>query len=198
MTSTPVVSRSNTPTTLIHSGRLEERERLGPPRAPCRSRYAPRSDIGRREALRGAARRSGPRRLDGCPSRNPVRSSLLDAIPVERREVEVVGGTTAYWVYGPEDAETTVVAVHGFRGEHHGLEPVVAHLPDVRVISPDLPGVRRDAAAAGPHGTTSRPTPTGCADFAARRRAGRGHPRATRSARSSSRPPSPAASRRRG
>ena len=70
---------------------------------------------------------------------NPY-APLLDAISVERREVEVDGSTTAYWVYGPADAETTVVAVHGFRGEHHGLEPVVAHLPDVRVISPDLPG----------------------------------------------------------
>ena len=70
---------------------------------------------------------------------NPY-SPLLDSIPVERREVEVAGSTTAYWVYGPEDAATTIVAVHGFRGEHHGLEPVVAHLPEVRVISPDLPG----------------------------------------------------------
>ncbi len=50
------------------------------------------------------------------------------------------GGVTAYWEYGPADADTTVVAVHGFRGEHHGLEPVVAHLPGIRVISPDLPG----------------------------------------------------------
>ena len=70
---------------------------------------------------------------------NPY-APLLDEIPVERREVAVLGGTTAYWVYGPADAETTVVAVHGFRGEHHGLEPVVAHLPGIRVISPDLPG----------------------------------------------------------
>ena len=50
------------------------------------------------------------------------------------------GAITAYWVYGPEDAETTVIAVHGFRGEHHGLEPVLAYLPEVRVIAPDLPG----------------------------------------------------------
>jgi pimeloyl-ACP methyl ester carboxylesterase len=64
----------------------------------------------------------------------------LESIPVQRREVQVLGGTTAYWVYGPPDAETTIVAVHGFRGEHHGLEPVVAHLEGVRVISPDLPG----------------------------------------------------------
>jgi pimeloyl-ACP methyl ester carboxylesterase len=70
---------------------------------------------------------------------NPY-APLLDEIPVERSEVEVLGGTTAYWVYGPRDAAVTVVAVHGFRGEHHGLEPVVAHLPGVRVISPDLPG----------------------------------------------------------
>lgn len=70
---------------------------------------------------------------------NPY-APLLEAIPVERREADVLGGVTAYWVYGPPDAETTVVAVHGFRGEHHGLEPVVAHLPGTRVISPDLPG----------------------------------------------------------
>lgn len=49
--------------------------------------------------------------------------------------------TTAYWVYGPEGEDVpTVIAVHGFRGEHHGLEPVVAYLPGIRVISPDLPG----------------------------------------------------------
>ncbi|GAA1931777.1 alpha/beta fold hydrolase [Microbacterium aoyamense] len=70
---------------------------------------------------------------------NPY-APLLDAIPVERREVEVMGSTTVYWVYGPDDAETTILAVHGYRGEHHGLEPIVAHLPGTRVISPDLPG----------------------------------------------------------
>lgn len=64
----------------------------------------------------------------------------LAAIPATRHEVAVRGGTTAYWVYGDADAATTLVAVHGFRGEHHGLEPVVAYLDGVRVISPDLPG----------------------------------------------------------
>lgn len=52
----------------------------------------------------------------------------------------MLGATTAYWEYGEADAATTIVAVHGFRGEHHGLEPVVAHLEGFRVISPDLPG----------------------------------------------------------
>ncbi len=67
-------------------------------------------------------------------------AALVERIPVVRREAAVLGGTTAYWDYGPADAATVVVAVHGFRGEHHGLEPVVAHLPELRIISPDLPG----------------------------------------------------------
>lgn len=70
---------------------------------------------------------------------NPY-AARLAAIPVGRHEVQVLGGTTAYWVYGPPDAENTIIAVHGFRGEHHGLEPVVAFLPGLRIISPDLPG----------------------------------------------------------
>lgn len=79
---------------------------------------------------------------------NPY-APLLDEIPVERSEVAVLGGTTAYWVYGPADAEVTIVAVHGFRGEHHGLEPVVAHLPGIRVVSPDLPGFGESAPIPG-------------------------------------------------
>ena len=43
-------------------------------------------------------------------------------------------------MYGPKDAAVTIVVVHGYRGEHHGLEPVVAHLGEYRIISPDLPG----------------------------------------------------------
>lgn len=55
-------------------------------------------------------------------------------------EVSILGGTTRYWDYGDPSAPTTLVLVHGFRGDHHGLEPVVAQLPGVRMISPDLPG----------------------------------------------------------
>jgi len=70
---------------------------------------------------------------------NPY-AERLARIPVERRDVEILGGRTAYWVYGPDDAALTILAVHGFRGDHHGLEPVVAFLDGIRVISPDLPG----------------------------------------------------------
>ena len=74
----------------------------------------------------------------------------LSRIPVRRREVDVLGGTTAYWTYGPDEPDVpAVVAVHGFRGDHHGLEPVVAYLPDVRVIMPDLPGFGETAPLPG-------------------------------------------------
>lgn len=59
---------------------------------------------------------------------------------MRRHEVDVLGGTTAYGDYGPPDAEVVIVAVHGFRGDHHGLEPIVAFLSGIRVIVPDLPG----------------------------------------------------------
>jgi pimeloyl-ACP methyl ester carboxylesterase len=81
---------------------------------------------------------------------NPYAAELAQ-IPVERREVEVAGSTTAYWVYGTDDTEATIVAVHGFRGEHHGLEPVVAQLPGFRVVSPDLPGFGETAPLPGRH-----------------------------------------------
>ena len=66
-------------------------------------------------------------------------AALLEELPVSTDTVPVLGSTTKYWTYGPADATTTVVVVHGYRGEHHGLEPVVAHLRDVRIIAPDLP-----------------------------------------------------------
>lgn len=82
------------------------------------------------------------------PVANPY-AHLLAAIPVERHETAVLGASTVYWVYGPADAHTTIIAVHGFRGDHHGLEPVVAHLPGVRVIMPDLPGFGESPALPG-------------------------------------------------
>ncbi|GAA4154856.1 alpha/beta fold hydrolase [Gryllotalpicola daejeonensis] len=61
-------------------------------------------------------------------------------------EIELPGGVTRWVEYGaPADAATaehepTIIAVHGFRGDHHGLEPVVDRLHGRHVIAPDLPG----------------------------------------------------------
>ncbi|SMH38746.1 Pimeloyl-ACP methyl ester carboxylesterase [Rathayibacter oskolensis] len=68
----------------------------------------------------------------------------LARLAISEGVVSVSGATTAYWTYGSPSASTVLVLVHGFRGEHHGLEPVIARLlaggADVRVIAPDLPG----------------------------------------------------------
>ncbi|GLJ79251.1 alpha/beta fold hydrolase [Microbacterium imperiale] len=83
------------------------------------------------------------------PSAPSPYSELLSRIPVRRAEASVLGGRTSFWVYGRDDAPRTLLAVHGFRGEHHGLEPVVAHLGDVRVVMPDLPGFGETAPLPG-------------------------------------------------
>ncbi|BDZ47065.1 hypothetical protein GCM10025866_29740 [Naasia aerilata] len=72
------------------------------------------------------------------PSPHPIATEGRSA------EVQVLRSRTRYWEYGPAEAPVTVVAVHGFRGDHHGLESIVGYLraddPALRVIAPDLPG----------------------------------------------------------
>jgi pimeloyl-ACP methyl ester carboxylesterase len=70
---------------------------------------------------------------------NPY-GALLAALPVRTGNRAILGSDTHYWDYGPLDAPVTLIAVHGFRGDHHGLEPIVAQLEGIRIISPDLPG----------------------------------------------------------
>lgn len=64
---------------------------------------------------------------------------LLRHTPVRRAEVELRGAVTRYHVYGPPSGRL-VVFLHGLRGDHHGLEPIVAHLQGAQVVVPDLPG----------------------------------------------------------
>ena len=79
-------------------------------------------------------------------------AALLAELPTTHDVVQVLGSATHYWTYGPADATTTIVLTHGYRGEHHGLEPIVAHLRDVRIISPDLPGFGKSSPLIGaPH-----------------------------------------------
>jgi len=55
-------------------------------------------------------------------------------------DLQLFGSRTRYWEYGTPQTGPTIVVVHGYRGDHHGLEPVVNLLEDFHVISPDLPG----------------------------------------------------------
>lgn len=78
------------------------------------------------------------------PLHNPLQSALA-AIPVRERSLELLGATTRLWDYGPADADTTIVLVHGFRGTHHGLLSLVGAMPEVRFLAPDLPGFGESA-----------------------------------------------------
>lgn len=62
----------------------------------------------------------------------------IDLKPLEKI-AELPQGKVHYWTYNP-DKKPTILMVHGFRGTHHGLEKLIAELPDFRVIVPDMPG----------------------------------------------------------
>lgn len=55
-------------------------------------------------------------------------------------DVGLRGGRTVLRVHGSGATAPTIVFLHGLRGDHHGLAPIVAHLPGARVVVPDLPG----------------------------------------------------------
>lgn len=61
-------------------------------------------------------------------------AARVGGVPVRRDD----HAGTVCWTYG--DGDRHVVFLHGLRGDHHGLEPVVAHLGEGRVTVPDLPG----------------------------------------------------------
>lgn len=75
----------------------------------------------------------------------------LARIPVRQHETIVDGLPASWWEYGEPGAGPTLLLVHGFRGDHHGLEPVVAFLPGAHVIAPDLPGFGLSDPLPGEH-----------------------------------------------
>jgi len=79
---------------------------------------------------------------------SPYGTLLADNV-ARHSTIDVLGASTHYWEYGEADAETVLVLVHGFRGDHHGLDAVCAHIRGIRIISPDLPGFGQSAPLNG-------------------------------------------------
>ena len=98
------------------------------------------------------------------PSNSPNTSVLEGVpgplIPGTRHDALIGDGAqavmTRYWQYGKgmnaglfPEGSYPVLLVHGFRGDHHGLEIIANYLlkliPNVSIISPDLPGFGRSA-----------------------------------------------------
>src|ERR1700712_3141586 len=75
----------------------------------------------------------------------------LARTPLVQHETVVEGVPASWWEYGEAGSDPTLLFVHGFRGDHHGLEPVIAHLPGVHIIAPDLPGFGLSAPLPGEH-----------------------------------------------
>ena len=96
------------------------------------------------------------------PSNSP-NASVLEGVPgplipgtghEARIGADAQAVTTRYWQYGEgmgsgsfPEGSYPVLLVHGFRGDHHGLEIIANYLlkliPNVSIISPDLPGFGR-------------------------------------------------------
>ncbi|MGG5174265.1 alpha/beta fold hydrolase [Pseudarthrobacter sp. J1763] len=73
----------------------------------------------------------------------------------QRHSLTLESGTeVAYWEYSPVVTDSspesfvpkTILVIHGFRGDHHGLERVVDALPEYRFLMPDLPGFGESSA----------------------------------------------------
>lgn len=58
----------------------------------------------------------------------------------QRRILDVAGHETAIWDYDGAEESRPLLLIHGFRGDHHGMELIAGELRDRRVIVPDLPG----------------------------------------------------------
>lgn len=69
-----------------------------------------------------------------------------------RHTAKISGVKSVYYEY-PSDgsSEETIVLIHGYRGNHRGLEAIVGELGKYRVLMPDLPGFGESEELTGVH-----------------------------------------------
>ena len=78
-----------------------------------------------------------------------VKLASLRAIP---KKMKVLNTITHYWLYpSPAVDAKTVIFIHGYRGNHRGLEAIAGALPELNVIIPDLPGFGLSTEFDGEH-----------------------------------------------
>jgi pimeloyl-ACP methyl ester carboxylesterase len=69
-----------------------------------------------------------------------------------RHTIRVDGVNSVYYEYpAVTDSSITLIMVHGYRGNHHGLEAIAAGLSNYRVLIPDLPGFGESEALSVAH-----------------------------------------------
>jgi pimeloyl-ACP methyl ester carboxylesterase len=69
---------------------------------------------------------------------NPYSSDLEPRVGIEH-VLQVDNTTTHWWEFTSSAKAKTLVFVHGFRGDHHGLQLFADALPEYRILIPDMP-----------------------------------------------------------
>ncbi len=84
-----------------------------------------------------------------------LQSALLAQKALVRSQpasIEVLDTVTRFWRYPATSAGArTIVFVHGYRGNHHGLEAIAGALEDFNLVIPDLPGFGQSTEFAASH-----------------------------------------------
>ena len=77
-------------------------------------------------------------------------SARLKAQP---NELVIDGKTTRYWFYpaANQSKAQNIIFIHGYRGNHHGLEAIAGAIKGINVYIPDLPGFGESEAFDGEH-----------------------------------------------
>jgi len=83
---------------------------------------------------------------------NPMELAKLSRVRAIRHSIDVNGREAVFFEYqsSNENAQTLVM-IHGYRGNHHGLEAIAAGLTRYRVLIPDLPGFGESEPLAAEH-----------------------------------------------
>ncbi|WP_275005350.1 alpha/beta fold hydrolase [Promicromonospora iranensis] len=93
---------------------------------------------------RAAPPHEAAQRAPHAPPQNAPYAGLVAGTSARDEDREIRGVHAHVRVYGDPLAPHRLVFLHGLRGDHHGLEPIVANLllqrPDLQVWVPDLPG----------------------------------------------------------
>jgi len=83
---------------------------------------------------------------------NPYIGQLVSRAGTEHI-LEVDKTTTHWWEYPSSTRADTLIFVHGFRGDHHGLQLFADALPEYRILIPDIPAF--GLSSSWPNGVTS-------------------------------------------
>jgi len=70
----------------------------------------------------------------------------------EPHSLQIAESVTRYWLYpGSTRGSRDIIFIHGYRGNHRGLEAIAGALDDFNVIIPDLPGFGESTEFPGEH-----------------------------------------------